>query len=53
MMKKITSPLIIKANTKKLAAMVECRILELSRNFLKYRNPVKRKNIEGTVLYDV
>ena len=50
---KIISPLIMNPNIKKLAEIVEYNILGVSRNFLKYKNPARAKNTEGTILYDV
>ena len=50
---KIISPLIMNPNIKKLAEIVEYNILGVSRNFLKYKNPARAKNTEGTLLNDV
>ena len=43
----------MKPKTRKLADMVECNILEDSRNFLKYKNPARAKNKDGVLLNDV
>ena len=50
---KIISPLIMKPKTKKLADIDEYSILFESKNFLKYKNPARRKNTDGALLNDV